>query len=55
LARAADELALDHRQRQTAVLKAGCDRFAGDATAETYDVELLRQDFLRHTPMPASM
>ena len=40
---AADELPLDNRQRQPAALKARGDRFSGDATAETDDVELLRQ------------
>ena len=40
---AADELPLDHRQRQPAVVKAGGDRFTSDAAAETHDVELLDQ------------
>ena len=40
---AADQLSLDDRQRQPAVLKARRDRFSGDATAETHDVKLLGQ------------
>jgi hypothetical protein len=33
---------LDDRQRQPAALKTDGDRFSGDATAETDDIELLR-------------
>ena len=39
---AADQLPLHDGQRQPATLKPRRDRFAGDATPETHDVELLR-------------
>jgi len=46
---AADELSLDHRQRQPAVLKAHGNGLSSDATTETNDVEFLRHDpALRH-------
>jgi hypothetical protein len=41
---AADELSLDHRQGQPAVVKAHGDRFSGDATTEANDVKPLRHD-----------
>jgi len=38
----ADQLSLDNRERQAAVLEARGDRFSGDAPVETDDVKLLR-------------
>jgi hypothetical protein len=40
---ASDQLSLDHRKRQPAVLKTAGDRFSGDATTETHDVIFLFQ------------
>lgn len=37
-----DQFAFDHRERQPAIVKAGCDRFSSHATTKTYDVEFLR-------------
>jgi hypothetical protein len=39
----ADQFPLDNRERQSAIVKAFRNRLSGDATAETHDIEFLRQ------------